>query len=118
MCLGTAWNWTKRANGGALQFEAHGRDRGNGPKGHKMRNAFAIIAVSLALSGCANVSNPGISYLGFAPAADEDEAQETPAGETPEAVKHVDSNRVLGAMAFEKVTRAKVDPTRLVKSRR
>lgn len=89
------------------------------PRGMKMRNAFAIVGLCLALTGCVNTSGPGISYLGFAPAADDDdEPKATAAGETPDAIKHVDSNRVLGAMAFEKVTRAKVDATRLVKSRR
>jgi len=34
-------------------------------------------------------------------------------GPMPPAVKHMTSNRVLGAMAFKKVTGADVDPSRL-----
>jgi len=32
---------------------------------------------------------------------------------TPEAIRHVSSNRVLGALAFQKVTGAEVDPRTL-----
>jgi len=60
------------------------------------------------------------SYLGaFLPEADDEQTAPGPSThEPPAAIKHVTSNRVLGAMAFEKVTRQKVDPARLTEPAR
>jgi hypothetical protein len=69
------------------------------------------------LSACANVIDQP-SYLGMATSSiDAANAQpaSTPAS-TPEAIRHVSSNRVLGAMAFKKVTGADVDPRTLAGS--
>lgn len=84
-------------------------------KGHNMWKVVATLALGMALSGCAAGGDPQISYLGMTPAeADEDAAMAME--DVRDAIRHIDSNRVLGAMAFEKVTNAKVDPSRLVKS--
>lgn len=90
----------------------------SGPRDKAMRAILSTIGLCAVLAGCANNSETQISYLGFVPAsADEADAPVNNA-QPPAAVKHMDSNRVLGAIAFEKVTRAKVDPERLTGSRR
>lgn len=56
----------------------------------------------------------------MATASIEDQASATakaPAKPAPAAVRHVSSNRVLGAMAFQKVTGAEIDPSTLTGSR-
>lgn len=83
-----------------------------------MARLIAIIAAAVALSGCANVADTSPSYLGMhAGAAASERTQgdtKSPSRAAPAAVKHVSSNRVLGAMAFQKVTGAEVAPERLV----
>lgn len=82
-----------------------------------MTRVLAAILVASALSACANVIDQP-SYLGMATSSiDAANAQpaSTPAS-TPEAIRHVSSNRVLGAMAFKKVTGADVDPRTLAGS--
>ena len=78
-----------------------------------MTRVLAALAASLTLAACANVGDNTPSYLGMATASidthrNRDDLQ------TPEAVRHIDSNKVLGAMAFQKVTGAKVDPATLI----
>ena len=65
---------------------------------------------ALTLAGCAN-TDPSPSYLGFAPTT-ADAASLAP-DRPAEGVRHVSSNKVLGAMAFQKVTGRPVDPRRL-----
>lgn len=71
----------------------------------------------LALAGCAQ---EGVrpSYLGLSDMAKGDALkQPSPAApETPEELRHIQSNRVLGAMAFQRITGRTVDPDSLVRS--
>jgi hypothetical protein len=78
-----------------------------------MERGFVTLAAALALAGCANVVDTGPSFLGMTTESETSGVSDT-RGAPPQAVQHVTSNRVLGAMAFQKVTGAKVDPTRLV----
>jgi hypothetical protein len=78
------------------------------------------IASSLMAQGCAKSSSPAPSHLGMslfseAALADEDQVAETAEARSqprPE-LRHVTSNKVLGAMAFQKTTGRAVDPGRL-----
>lgn len=71
----------------------------------------------LALAGCAQDSGSHPAYLGLSDltgiglAASPAPAD---ADETSEALRHVQSNKVLGAMAFQKVTGQTVDPDSLI----
>ncbi len=76
-----------------------------------MRRAVVICTTALTLAGCANVIDAQPSYLGMTGVMELQDADKT--GPMPPAVKHMTSNRVLGAMAFKKVTGADVDPSRL-----
>ncbi len=83
-----------------------------------MTRLMAAILSALALSACANVIEQP-SYLGMATGSIE-AANAHPAATpatTPEAIRHVSSNKVLGAMAFKKVTGADVDPRTLAGAR-
>lgn len=76
-----------------------------------MRRILACAAAALALQGCAAASSPEPSFLGaFVSGTDQPEA---PKGTPSESLDHVQSNKVLGAMAFQKVTGRTVDPERL-----
>jgi len=80
-----------------------------------MKRVLAASAAALSLTACANVdSSP--SYLGMATSSISSATGATndADAQTPEALRHVTSNKVLGAMAFQKVTGAKIDPTTLV----
>lgn len=81
-----------------------------------MKRILAATAAALLLTACANVeSSP--SYLGMATSsiASQGVAADSAEGaQTPEAVRHVTSNKVLGALAFQKITGAKIDPATLV----
>lgn len=83
-----------------------------------MRRVMAAILLASAVSACANVIDQP-SYLGMATSSiDAANAQPAPSpSRTPEAIRHVSSNKVLGAMAFKKVTGADVDPRTLSGSR-
>jgi len=81
-----------------------------------MKRILAATAAALLLTACANVDSPP-SYLGMATssiASQADTAGGPEDSQTPEAVRHVTSNKVLGALAFQKITGAKIDPTTLV----
>ena len=71
----------------------------------------------LALAGCAQ---EGVrpSYLGLSDMAESGELKQRSPGsaEIPEELRHVQSNRVLGAMAFQRITGRTVDPDSLVRS--
>ena len=75
----------------------------------------ALIAVSL--QGCARGTDIAPSYLGFPAIAglgdDDTGPAPLPPGEQRPELRHVASNKVLGAMAFQKTTGRAVDPTRL-----
>jgi hypothetical protein len=76
---------------------------------------------ALPLAGCAGEAGPSPAYLG-ATTAEAYEADTEPSevsvlpGPNP-SVRHVTSNKVLGAMAFQKVTGRAVDPDRLAGGR-
>lgn len=66
------------------------------------------------MSACANAIDPP-SYLGMAPSAEASAGEAITPARQPSAVRHVSSNRVLGALAFQKVTGADVDPRTLTR---
>lgn len=84
----------------------------NGAASSKIAFIVALTGSALALAGCANTGDTSPSYLGFAPTTADAASlpQDTPA----DGVRHVSSNKVLGAMAFQKVTGRPVDPRRLI----
>ena len=80
---------------------------------------LGVCCAAMTLGGCAREPETGFSYaspahLGVARAEDGDLATPQPANP---AVRHVQSNKVLGAMAFQKTTGRTVDPERLNGSR-
>lgn len=80
---------------------------------------LGLAIAALALAGCAREPDAGFAYarpahLGLADV--EDEVAPPPKPANP-AVRHVQSNKVLGAMAFQKTTGRTVDPDRLNGSR-
>lgn len=76
-----------------------------------MRRA-ALAVLGLALAGCAQPSALQPSYLGLSDAAaSEDES------DIKSALAGIPSNKVLGAMAFQKATGRSVDPGRLTGGR-
>ena len=77
-----------------------------------MKRAIAMGLLSLTLGACANAVGSGPSYLGLGSAFAED--LDEPQDAAPShAVSQVKSNKVLGAMAFQRVTGRPVDPSRL-----
>lgn len=82
-----------------------------------MTRVLAALAAAIALSACANAIDSTPSYLGMATgsvdAGDHEAAPRAKPMPAPAAIRHVSSNRVLGAMAFQKVTGAEVDPRTL-----
>ena len=82
-----------------------------------MKRVILIACCAASLQACARAET-GPSLLGMLQANAEDAGADTtqaPA-ERPE-LRHVGSNKVLGAMAFQKVTGRAVDPSRLDGSR-
>lgn len=78
------------------------------------------LVAAMSVAGCAREPELGLSRLGAhdvrPQAAETDTADITevsPAVTAERAVRHVTSNKVLGAMAFQKVTGRTVDPSRL-----
>ena len=77
-----------------------------------MKRVIAVVFISLTLGACTNAVETGPSFLGFG-AAIADEADETPELKHSSAVSKVKSNKILGAMAFQRATGRPVDPSRL-----
>jgi hypothetical protein len=77
-----------------------------------MKRVVAILLTTLTLGACANAVETGPSFLGFG-AAIADETDEAPDRAPSPAIGKVKSNKVLGAMAFQRVTGRPVDPARL-----
>ena len=82
-----------------------------------MLRIIAIACLAIALQACARSSAVSPSHLGL-PILSEDELSEMnadpAAADTALAeLRHVTSNKVLGAMAFQKTTGRTVDPDRL-----
>ncbi len=69
----------------------------------------------LLLAGCAQEPGSHPSYIGLVDLAGGTaaNAETPPARDVPEALRHVQSNKVLGAMAFQRVTGRTVDPSSL-----
>lgn len=70
----------------------------------------------LALTGCAQEGGSRPSYIGLMDLAGADAAanpQPSDANKVPEALRYIQSNKVLGAMAFQTVTGRTVDPDSL-----
>ncbi len=81
-----------------------------------MKRAIAMGLLTLTLGACANAVESGPSFLGLGSAFADETADETnePGAATPSpAIGKVKSNKVLGAMAFQRVTGRPVDPARL-----
>jgi hypothetical protein len=73
-----------------------------------------VLASLLALGGCAQQGVTHPAYLGLSDLASDAEASpEAVSGPQSEALRHVQSNKVLGAMAFQRVTGRTVDPSSL-----
>jgi hypothetical protein len=76
---------------------------------HAMVCLLAAAGV-VVLAGCAQESGSHPSYLGLTAAASVDGSD----SDTSDALRHIQSNKVLGAMAFQKVTGQTVDPDSLL----
>jgi hypothetical protein len=85
-------------------------------RGAEMARVVTLLLIAVAMAGCAPVASHAPSYLGLSDAAasedDDDFGPEFDTDVAP-ALKRVPSNKVLGAMAFQKVTGRQVDPSRL-----
>jgi hypothetical protein len=88
-------------------------------RGIAMKRFIFIAFAAAASQGCAKTSEHSPFHLGL-PIVSESEAGEAeldaPQGQQP-GLRHVASNKVLGAMAFQKITGRTVDPQRLQGSR-
>lgn len=76
-----------------------------------------IVAIAATAAGCARNATQGMSYVGLsdveAAEMDSDSANGSIDNAPSLSARHVQSNKVLGAMAFQKVTGRTVDPGRL-----
>lgn len=81
-----------------------------------MVRIILIAGLALTLQACARGNDNDPSFLGAALLGDEAEAASVQNGPHPE-LRHIGSNKVLGAMAFQKVTGQPVDPSRLQNGR-
>jgi hypothetical protein len=80
-----------------------------------MKRFIFIAIAAAALPGCAKSTGQSPFHLGL-PIISDSEAEEAPLADpqNPQpGLRHVASNKVLGAMAFQKVTGRTVDPERL-----
>jgi hypothetical protein len=83
---------------------------------HAMLCRSLAAAGVLALAGCAQENGSRPSYIGLmdvAGATDAPDPQSSDAHKIPEALRYIQSNKVLGAMAFQRVTGRTVDPDSL-----
>jgi hypothetical protein len=82
-----------------------------------VRRSLAALG-AVALAGCAQDGGPRPTYIGLSDltsASFAAEAAEPPVSEdAPDVLRHVQSNRVLGAMAFQRITGQTVDPDSLL----
>jgi len=73
-------------------------------------------ASTVVLAGCAQEGATRPAFIGLSDLAASDPAEAAPGAQDkdiPESLRHVQSNKVLGAMAFQKVTGQTVDPETL-----
>jgi hypothetical protein len=79
-----------------------------------MQRLVLGLIVSLSVAGCAPGNDFSPSLLGAGDLIDEANADEYGREHGPDtAMRYVTSNKVLGAMAFQKATGRSVDPERL-----
>lgn len=84
-----------------------------------MKQTFVCYALALAsimaLTGCAQDRASRPSYIGLTGLTPDANAEDAPAsaGVPSPATRYVQSNKVLGAMAFHRVTGRTIDPSRL-----
>lgn len=101
--------YRRRADKCAAQLHAKTAIRGT-----VMLRILVIASLAISLQACARGGDTQPSYLGSALlGSGEADAQEATQDQSHPNLKHVDSNKVLGAMAFQKVTGRPVDPSRL-----
>ncbi len=84
---------------------------------HAMVGRSMAAAGMLVIAGCAQDGAPHPAYLGLsdlAAGSTATAAQTRASNEEPEVFRHIQSNKVLGAMAFQKVTGQAVDPDSLL----
>jgi hypothetical protein len=86
---------------------------------HAMVSRSIAAATLLALTGCAQDGGPHPSYLGLSDLAGPSIAadrQSEDADDTSDVLRHIQSNKVLSAMAFQKITGQAIDPDSLVRN--
>lgn len=76
--------------------------------------AIIAFAAAVAGAGCAQEPLPQPSFLGMGELVAQETTPMPGEGAINPALRHINSNRVLGAMAFQKVTGRSVDPQSLV----
>jgi len=77
----------------------------------------AAAAGILALAGCAQENSLHPAYIGLRDLAGPEAASDSQSSDSdnaPDVLRHIQSNKVLGAMAFQKTTGQTVDPDSLV----
>jgi hypothetical protein len=81
-----------------------------------VRRSIAALG-ALALAGCAQEGGPRPAFIGLSDLTTKSfaaEAEPPVSEDTPEVLRHIQSNKVLGAMAFQKITGQTVDPDSLL----
>ncbi len=79
-----------------------------------MQRLITLAILAMTLAGCAQDSALQPSYLGLGDAVANDDGDETELdAKVGPVLNRIPSNKVLGAMAFQKVTGRAVDPSRL-----
>jgi hypothetical protein len=78
-----------------------------------VRVAVSIAGLAMLLAGCAGEGPQAPSFAGLSSLAHSEEYDSEQDQAPSKAVTHVQSNKVLGAMAFQKATGRTVDPSRL-----
>lgn len=86
-------------------------------RGTIMKRIILLACISVALQACARSEGATPFQLGGPIVAEDGDAAAAPAAEQRPALRHVTSNKVLGAMSFQKTTGRAVDPSRLQGSR-
>lgn len=81
-----------------------------------MKRALILAMLAAAAAGCAR-EDASPSYLGLPVVSDAEAETPEASGMQPLALRHVTSNKVLGAMAYHKVTGRTIDPSRLQSGR-
>jgi len=82
-----------------------------------MKRALLVACLAMTLQACARDGDSSPSFLGAALLNEEDASQATPSPDPDPILRHVGSNKVLGAMAYQKVTGRTIDPSRLENGR-